>query len=111
MTQITTRLSPELRRDFEDYAAGLGLDASELARLLIIRELKRRRILKNLKYRHLSLLDGSNRIKLTAHFHGSEPIKKFDQHAKTAGLSRASAARVLYARELEERWLVKAITR
>jgi hypothetical protein len=112
MAQINARLSPEIRERFDDYAAGLGLDAAELARLLIVRELRVRRI----------SMPGGNpqgpskastttgHRKLTAHFHLSEQVAEFDRYANERGLSRAAAAKLIFERELREMWLAKAFS-
>jgi hypothetical protein len=111
MTQITARLSPVIRDRFDRYAAEVGLDASELARLLFTRELCIRR-----GHRLATRQSGPTRKppkkygerKLTAHFHRPEKVAEFDRYANAQGLSRAAAAKLVVERELREKWLAKA---
>jgi uncharacterized protein len=111
MPQITTRLSPGIRSRFERYAAKLGLDASELARLLILREIRVRRLRRNHPLhpgRRVARKGGVER-KLTAHFHLADNVNEFGRYANAKGFSRAAAARLIAERELDEKWLAKAL--
>jgi hypothetical protein len=111
MTQITARLSPVIRDRFDQYAAEVGLDASELARLLFTRELRirwRRRLMKRQPRPAGKLPKKHGERKLTAHFHGPEKVAQFDKYADAQDLSRAAAARLIVERELHEKWLAKA---
>src|SRR5262249_18566500 len=112
MAQITARLPLELRARFDEYAADVGLDAAELARLLITRELRNRRILRTKRRRAQSSSDKTKGDrKLTAHFHQSDSVAEFDKYVRTCGFSRRqSAARLIFERELDERWLLKALS-
>ena len=108
MAQITSRLAPELKTRFTAYAAGLGLKASELAKLLIIRELHRKRLVR------AKLPEGSSRTgrempKVTAHFSSPAKVRQFDAHARECGLNRGRAAAWVLGTELEERWLERMI--
>jgi antitoxin component of RelBE/YafQ-DinJ toxin-antitoxin module len=108
MPQITARMSTELRARFDRYADEVGLDASELARLLIVRAIGRRKLLRVSKDQDRREL-GSNIRKLTAHFHHSEIVEEFDSFAAASGLIRAAAAKIVFERELDERWLAHAL--
>jgi antitoxin component of RelBE/YafQ-DinJ toxin-antitoxin module len=109
MPQINTRLSQEIRQQFDKYAAEVGLDASELARLLIIRAMRRgKRLRPPLQIPKVYGQPATLR-KLTAHFHRSQEIEEFDRFALTRGLPRAAAARSIFEAELEERWLAHAM--
>ena len=112
MPQITTRLSPAIRDRFERYAAKLGLDASELARLLILREIRVRRLLRRAKSpsrsRHAASRSAGDR-KLTAHFHLLDNVDEFARYAHTRGFSRSAAAKLIAENELRERWLARAL--
>jgi antitoxin component of RelBE/YafQ-DinJ toxin-antitoxin module len=111
MPQITTRLSPEIRDRFERYAAKLGLDASELARLLILREIRVGRLRRDKSRpsrRRAAHKRGSER-KLTAHFHLADNVDEFARYAHARGFSRAAAARLIAEQELHERWLARAL--
>jgi hypothetical protein len=110
MPQITARLSTDIRDRFDRYAAEVGLDASELARLLITREMRVRRLLRR-KYQsgtaRTAFREHGER-KLTAHFHLLDEVAKFGKYARAQDLSRAAAAKLIVEQELHERWLAKA---
>jgi hypothetical protein len=111
MSQITARLSPVIRDRFSQYAAEVGLDASELARLLFTREMRirrRRRLAKRPSGPAGRSPKKYGEGKLTAHFHWPESVAEFDRYADALGLNRAAAARLIVERELHEKWLVKA---
>lgn len=111
MAQITARLSPVIRDRFDQYAVEVGLDASELARLLFTREMRIRRR-RRLANRPPGPAGRSPKRygerKLTAHFHWPETVAEFDRYANAQGLNRAAAARLIIERELHEKWLEKA---
>ena len=52
---------------------------------------------------------GSEEGKLTAHSCSAETVKRFQAYADARQLSRAEAAKLVFERELRERWLVKAM--
>jgi hypothetical protein len=106
MPQITARLSPEARQSFEKYAASVGLKGSALARLLIVRALRRRA---NRPSCVVVSKPGTEEGKLTAHSCSAETVAQFDAYAKARGLSRAAAAKFIFERELRDRWLIKAM--
>jgi hypothetical protein len=110
MAQITARLSPSIRDRFDRYAAEVGLDASELARLLITREMHVRR-LEQLAKKQSKLSGASPKYgqrKLAAHFHRAKKVAEFGRYAVAQRMSRAAAARAIVEWELHERWLVRA---
>lgn len=103
MAQITTRLSPKIRREFESYAQSLGLNGSALARLLIVRELGRPlRPYRGAKKRG----DGD---KLTAHFRSQIIVRRFSKTSAKHGPSIDAAAKKLFETELRDRWLWKVL--
>ena len=108
MPQITVRMTPEARTRFDRYAEEVGLDASELARLLILRAMRRRK-LPRLDGERLRTPARSDTRKLTAHFHRAEIVEEFDSFAAASGLIRAAAAKAIFVRELDERWLAHAL--
>jgi hypothetical protein len=110
MNQINTRLSSEARAQFDTYAVKVGLDAGELARLLIVRELHTRRALPLLARRPVkNSSEKTGQRKLTAHFHKPDDVANFDKHADAYGLTRAAAAKLIFERELTEMWLLRAL--
>jgi hypothetical protein len=108
-TQINARLSSTSRARFEAYADKVGLDAGELARLLIVREMHLRRALRPDTPNRMAATTKGKR-KLTAHFHRSGDVAKFDRYARDRGLSRAAAAKVIFERELGDAWLLQAFS-
>jgi hypothetical protein len=103
MPQITARLSPEERRLFEEYATSLGLNGSSLARLLLARALGH-------PVRSLSPIRRKEKAeaKLTAHYCSIEALRRLRARAAASKMSPAEAAKVVFTRELDERWLAKA---
>lgn len=108
MPQINARLSQEIRKDFERYAGEVGLDASELARLLIVRAMRRQKRLRPVTQIVRPEVRGPL-WKLTAHFHRQDDINEFDRYAAAQGLRRATAAKSIFENELNERWLAHAL--
>jgi len=114
MPQITARLSPGIRDRFDDYATKVGLDASELARLLILREIhvgRLSRFAKSHPGRAGTPPKGKKERKLTAHFHQRlrRQVAQFSKRVRAARLSREAAVRILAEQELVEKWLAKAL--
>jgi hypothetical protein len=115
--QITVRLASSVKTEFEAYAAQLGLDTSELAKLLIVRErnLKRLAALKNaneIPTRRRQQYGSRTRFPtVTAHFSTRTPVEEFDAYAKSCGLNRSGAGAWLLEMELREKWLKDALAR
>jgi len=111
MTQINARLSSRIRARFDEYSGKVGLDAAELARLLIVREIRTRRALPLLAHKAVrSASEKRGQRKLTAHFHNRSDVAKFDKHATEHRLSRAAAAKLVFELELTEMWLLRAMS-
>jgi hypothetical protein len=104
MPQITARLSPTLRQRFEEYALSLGLTGSSLARLLLVRELQATMAGSRVRGRKRESEDG----KLTAHSCSDEIVRRLQAYADGKRTSRADAARLIFERELSDRWLARA---
>lgn len=107
MSQITARLSPTKRQQFEDYAESVGLNGSSLARLLLARAFGRPVGVPGMGRQ----TRGSNDGKLTAHLCNSIIVGRLEAYANSRRFSRAEAARAIFERELTERWLFKAVGR
>ena len=106
--QITVRLPPDLKSKFDAYAAGFGLKASELAKLLIARERRRRRLVETSETRAIALellRAGRGMPTVTAHLSSIEEVQEFDAYAQSCGLNRSQAGAWILATELQERWL------
>ena len=113
--QITIRLPSSEKTRFEEYAGSLGLGASELAKLLIVREQHRRRLAESRMASGPSRKSrrpagtGKRLPTITAHLSSKEEVKKFDAYARECGLNRNGAGAWILQNELRERWLEKAI--
>jgi hypothetical protein len=113
--QITVRLDPREKSAFDIYAEKCGLDSSELAKLLFVRErrLERLLILKTKKqlpqFKRQTWGKGIKKPTVTAHFSTRGEVDAFDRYAKSCGLNRQSAAAWLLTAELNEQWLEKAL--
>lgn len=113
--QITIRLPPRLKIEFEAYANRLGLRSSELAKLLIARE----RLLRRLKSLHKkrkapkrSRQERGSAVemqKITAHVSTVDQVKEFDAYAASCSLNRNLAGAWLLEKELSEKWLRHAL--
>jgi hypothetical protein len=114
--QITIRLNPQEKDAFEDYAAEHDLDDSELAKLLILREKKLKRLAKLKKRRQLPKIEraargeGFRKPTVTAHVGSSAEVEAFDEYAESCDLNRQSAGAWIFLAELKERWLEKALS-
>jgi hypothetical protein len=113
--QITARIQPEIKKQFEQYAESLGLDASELAKLLIVRERHQRRLAKLkeagkvVQRSRRAYGDGSRLPTITAHLSSVKDVKEFDTYVAKHGFSRSAAGAYLFEAEVRERWLEKAM--
>jgi hypothetical protein len=113
--QITARVRPEAKRQFVQYAASFGLHASELAKLLIVRERYQKRLAKLqetgkiIQRPHRARDDGERPPTITAHFSYVKDVEEFDAYAFKCGFKRDHAAAYLFEAEIGERWLEKAM--
>ncbi len=114
MPQITIRLRPELKRSLDTYAEELGLDASDLIKLVVAREGKLHRLhdLKSQGHppRRLRQKRGSAEALQSVTARVSEKRRmEFDYYASCCGLNRNNAGAWLLEKELDERWLEWAL--
>ena len=113
--QITIRLDHTTKAAFEAYAAKFGLMASELAKLLIIREQLHGRLAGaiargELRERQRRAGGRDDPLpKITAHFSTLEQVAAFDAHIAKFGGKRPVVGIWLLEDELRERWLERAI--
>lgn len=91
----------------QEYLKQFGIRPAAAATLLIVRELRCKRLPK-LKERYAEHV-GSERSRLTAHQPDGTLKEAFKQHAAAAGLDPNPAASILFRAELEERWLENAV--
>jgi|SRR6185295_3753762 len=114
--QITARLDPQEKDAFDSYAAQFGLDSSELAKLLLVRERKLQRLLALKNKRQVPQVERQpwgraiKKPTVTAHLSNSAEVEAFDQYAISCNLSRQTAAAWLLTSELKEKWLEKALS-
>ncbi|HEX4112328.1 MAG TPA: hypothetical protein VH020_07310 [Stellaceae bacterium] len=109
--QITIRLSPELKANFERYAGRLGLRSSELTKLLIVREREQRQLekLKQKPLRERRQQNDGPLPTITAHVSSIEEVEEFDSYAHRCGFNRNGAGAWLLEKEMRDRWLETAI--
>ena len=114
--QITARLSPTIKKQFEQYAASFGLGVSELAKLLIVRERHQKRLIKlkgtaKVSRNSRQSTKTNNRLPtITTHLSSLKDVEDFDAYVRECGFSRSSAGAFLFEAEMQERWLEKAIS-
>jgi len=104
MAQILGYLSLEECDAFQAYAGELRLDRSALANLLIVRELRVRR-LPGLKAKFDRDLPADRKTKITAHQGDPSTKDAFIAHSADCGMKPTRAAAILFRAELSERWL------
>jgi len=115
-SQISVWLLPETKKAFGKYAEEVGVDDSELAKLLILRESKLKRLatLKregNIPVRKRQLRGTAEQLeKITAHLSSASQVQQFDAYAGSCGLVRSTAGALLLEIELSEKWLEKALS-
>ena len=113
--QITIRLDPASKGLFDGYADSLGLMASELFKLLIVRERHLRRLAAMAQdgqipsRRRRSAGKGIRLPTVTAHLSAIEQVTEFDLYAQECGLNRNGAGALLLEMELNEQWLAQAL--
>ncbi|MDG6079045.1 hypothetical protein E3U23_07550 [Erythrobacter litoralis] len=103
LPQMSAHLSDNDRQKVGAYADELGLDASGLLNLLIRRELRLKRNLKDVA----SISTNSGSAKVTAHRVPEKYQKAFRRHAKKAKLSVSAACRGILLREVDARELAQ----
>ena len=113
---ITIRLEPQQKAEFGGYAASLGLDSADLAKLLFAREMKLKR-LKALSekrqkphFPRQSWGSGVEKPTVTAKYSSDAERNAFDNYAASCGLVRQTAGAWLLISELKERWLEHALS-
>ena len=111
--QITIRLAPNVKLEFDEYASSLGLDASELARLLVVRESRQKRLFKLVSTGQAPAKpqrqSGARKLTVTAHMPSVADVTKFDRYAHSCQSNRNGVGAWLLEAELKERWLENAI--
>src|SRR5204863_7290279 len=106
--QVTCRVSEAVKKAFGVYAGRFGLDDSQMAKLLIRRELCHRQLAALAASGAGAGLSSHPRLgaeppKITAHFASSTEVAKFDAYAESCGLGRGKEATWILDRELQER--------
>ena len=108
MAQIGGYLQPDEHARFKAYADELGLSESALANLLLVREMRRKR-LNVLKLEYPAGAPSESRERVTAHRPDSAIKIAFVERSTEEGLKPGQAASILYRAELGERWLEQSI--
>jgi len=105
--QIGGWLCPSEKDALDQYLKRVGIRPTAAATLLIVRELRRKR-LPELKERYAAPM-ARGRKRLTAHQPDGKLKQAFTEHAAAFGLDPNPAASILFRAELEERWLENAM--
>jgi hypothetical protein len=114
--QVNAYLEPHAKTAFDEYAAAMGLDTSELAKLLIVRELRAKRLARLVEKGRLEPPSrkrrgqGEAKGKVTAHIQNKAYYRTFNEYASKCGLSRSGAATLVMKHELVERWLDQSLS-
>ena len=108
MKQIGGYLQPDEHARFKAYANGLELSNSSLAKLLMVREIRSKR-LSDLKIEYPSGARSGSRKRVTAHRPNESMKIAFVARASEEGLKPDHAASILFRAELDERWLEQAM--
>jgi hypothetical protein len=98
--------APE-KRAFEDYLGQFGIRPTAAATLLIVRELRCKR-LPRLKERYEES-PGRERKRVTAHQTNGQLKSEFNEHVRALGMDPDPAASILFRAELDERWLERSV--
>ena len=93
---------------FREYAAELRVPDSALALLLILRELRLRRLEELGSYR--ATVPSDERKYLTATGPGAEVVGELQAHVERLGETLNGALTLLFRAELAERWLDRAMS-
>jgi hypothetical protein len=105
--QIGGWLRPSEKAALQEYLSQFGIGPGAAATLLIVRELRCKRLPK-LKDR-FSKPTGAERKRVTAHQPDGQLKQAFKEHAAAFGMDPNPAASILFRAELEERWLQSAV--
>ena len=105
--QIGGWLRPSEKDALYDYLKQFGIRPTAAATLLIVRELRCKRLP---KLRELyAAPNGVGRKRLTAHQPDGKLKQAFEEHAAAFGMEPNPAAAILFRAELQERWLQNAV--
>jgi hypothetical protein len=105
--QILGYLLPEECEEFNAYAGSMNLNSSAVANLLIVRELRLRRLpeLEHYQRDH----PRAECAKIVGHQSNDRAKRAFTAHAESCGLKPTAAAERLFRAELKEHWLEHCI--
>jgi hypothetical protein len=107
-SQVNGYVLPAERRAFEAYAARFGLDVATLLLLLLIRELRVRR-LESLRARY-DAASLAQKEKVTAHIKVDAIKQSVTNLARDSGLSESRLCAILVRTELAETWFESALS-
>lgn len=105
--QIGGWLRASEKQALDEYLRQFAIRPTAAATLLIVRELRRRR-LPQLKTVYAESA-GNVRRRVTAHPTDASLKQAFIEHAASVGLDPDPAASILFRAELKERWLEQAL--
>ena len=94
--------------EFIEYASKIGIGASALATLLLVRELNHDRMASIIDRGGKGPVQKDRRI--TARIKRKELKERFAEHARKYALSSDAAAAAVFRAELSEKWLEKCVS-
>ena len=113
--QASAYFLPAQHQTFIDYAKRVGLEASQLLRLLILHELSRLRVSSRFRAGKLGTPrrqhrgDGVQKIKVTARLIDPAHSIAYRRYVAVLGLGSTEAATLIAHEELRQRWLEKIV--
>lgn len=108
MAQIGGYLTSEEHAIFQAYAVEFGLSESGLANLLLVREIRLKR-LGLLMQKYSAGAPSESRSRVTAHQRDAAMKIAFGERSSDEGLKPDQAASIVYKAELDERWLEQSM--
>ena len=113
--QASAYFLPALHESFVRYAKRVGLEASQLLRLLILRELSRLGVSTRFRAGKLRVPprqqrgEGVQKIKVTARLIQPGDVRAFRRYLAKFDLGSTKAATLIALDELDRKWLVKVV--
>ncbi len=108
--QISVVISNSMKRWIDSYCSETGINASELLRLLVVREKRLQRLALEDCPDPPVRFESDDRASLTAYFATPHDVQEFDAYAQAIGLTRRHAAYLLLLKERGETWLDRALS-
>jgi hypothetical protein len=115
LPQISVRMPADTKAAFLTYVEGLGLEVSEVANLLVLREKRLKRLAtlsekgKSPKRARQARGKAVERQHVTVYLRSTESTAEFESYAASCGLKRTDALAWLLEAETKELWLKRVL--